>query len=459
MTDKTILIVDDDQGHLGMLSTVLKDWGYAVKEAVNGLEAVEFCARKPAPDLVLLDVRMPKLSGTEALKMIRAADGNIPVVMMTAFSEIPEAVEAMRAGALDYVAKPLNFDRLKSLLEKLFTTTKAWKEINAQGLLPGKSAAIQNLNEMIRAVAPSEATILITGESGTGKELAARALHAGSPRRKGPFVAINCGAFSETLLVSELFGHEKGAFTGAEKQRPGLFAEASGGTLLLDEIGEMPLSMQVKLLRVLQEREVLSVGAQKPKPLDCRILAATNRDLVEEVRAGRFREDLYYRLNVVNLKMPPLRDRKEDIPELAENFAKRFAIVNRKPFQAITNDTMHALLDYDWPGNVRELENVMERAIVLMNGDFLSPRYLPDRFNKVISNRVQNNENSLAGNAFSFSLTNPTPTLEEIEKAVILQTLERCGQNKSDAARILGISRKTLHAKLNRYRMDVEHEA
>jgi len=323
--------------------------------------------------------------------------------------------------------------------------------------LLGASPAMLELERMLVTVAPSEATLLITGESGTGKELAARAAHQFSRRAGGPFVAINCGAFTESLLASELFGYEKGAFTGADKKHDGLFRQACGGTIFLDEVGEMPLSMQVRLLRVIQEREVLRVGGTKPEPIDCRVIAATNRDLAVEVEKGTFREDLYYRLNVVSIAMPPLRERIGDVPILAEHFASRFAKMNGKRFLGISADAVAMLNKWKWPGNVRELENAMERAIILMPGEYIGERELPERmqaargtaFTKAAFQRFENQR---------CDVSKQWPTLEAVEKQVILETLKRLDNNKTEAAKALGITRKTLYAKLNKYREETEKE-
>lgn len=442
-----VLITDDDKKHLNMLATLLEDWGYETDRANNGQEAVQKCARE-LPDIVLMDARMPVMDGFEALAKIRAAHPTLPVIMLTAYSDVQDAVNAIRGGAWDYLTKPPDFGQLAATLRNAAEKIKSDDSPpeNKPGLL-GTSPAIQELVKMISTIAPSEGTVLITGESGTGKELAARATHQASRRNKGPFVAINCGAMTESLLESELFGHEKGAFTGADRKHEGIFSRAAGGTIFLDEVGEMPLSMQVKLLRVLQEREVLSVGGTKPMPIDCRVIAATNRDLAEEVKAGRFREDLFYRLNVLTLHMPPLAERKEDIPALAEHFARRFAAVNHKQFTSITPAALRRLQAWSWPGNVRELENVMERAAILMPGEIIDERELPER---LLTTAIGNY--APAGKTPDTSQEAPFGTLEEIERRVILKTLERFGNNKSETARALGITRKTLHAKLNRYK-------
>lgn len=464
MKKLTVLVADDDSRHRAMLCTLLHDWGYDTREAANGVEAVE-CSREC--DVVLLDVRMPLKDGLAALPEIKKLRQDIPVILMTAFSDIAAAVEAMRNGAWDYLTKPLDFAKLQitvsNAIEKVAHTVENGAEAasgrpNAAGFpLLGSSQPMRQLEEMLLTVAPAEATLLITGESGTGKELAARAAHQASRRSGGPFVAINCGAFTESLLASELFGHEKGAFTGADKKHDGLFRQACGGTIFLDEVGEMPLSMQVRLLRVIQEKEVLRVGGSRPEPVNCRIIAATNRDLAAEVAAGRFREDLYYRLNVVSLAMPPLRDRSGDVPVLAEYFARRFAKMNDKRFLGITPGAMNLLNGWKWPGNVRELENVMERAIILMPGEYVGERELPEHI-QAGSQTAPATPPPLAGRQ-SPDASGHWPTLEAVEKQVILETLKRLGNNKTETARTLGITRKTLHAKLNKYKEESDSQA
>ena len=392
---------------------------------------------------------MPKKSGLEALKEIKVHNPAVPVLIMTAFSEVAAAVEAIKSGAYDYLTKPLDFEKLKVVLRNVFahvglirenaTLSRSLAATEAQTGMVGRSESMRALWEMVRTIAPTDATVLITGESGTGKELVAKAVHAASRRARGPFVAVNCAALTESLLASELFGHEKGAFTGADKKHEGHFLKADGGTIFLDEIGEMPLSMQVKLLRVIQEREVLSVGGNKAVPVDVRIIAATNRDLAKEVAAGTFRQDLYYRLNVVTLALPPLRERADDIPLLAQHFMARFADKNNKNIKGFTPGAMDRLVRYAWPGNVRELENVIERASILLLGEHISERELPERFA------------ASQGDALTDALTTDCPTLEDVERAVILKTLKRFGGNKTEAAKALGITRKTLHAKLSKY--------
>ncbi len=443
----TILVVDDNDGHRDMLCTLLDDWGYGVVAAGDGEAAVEACRERPF-DLVLMDVRMPKKSGLEALEEIKAFNPAIPILIMTAFSDIEAAVAAIKAGAYDYLTKPLDFEKLRVSLRNVIAYTSLQQEnsnlrgslstvLGAEGII-GQSEPMRQVLSMVRTIAPSDATVLITGESGTGKELIAKAIHRSSSRAEGPYVAFNCAAITESLMESELFGHEKGAFTGADRRREGRFAQADKGTLFLDEIGEMPLLMQAKLLRVIQEREVQPVGSDKILHIDVRIIAATNRDLAEEVSRGRFREDLFYRLNVVTLDLPPLRDRPEDIAPLAQHFLERFAEKNGKQVKGFTPAAMDKLIRYGWPGNVRELENVIERAVVLLLGERVSERELPAHIAAVSSG----GESATAPDG---------ATLRELERAAIMQTLTRTGGNKSEAAKILGITRKTLHTKLQQY--------
>ncbi|MCH5276783.1 MAG: sigma-54-dependent Fis family transcriptional regulator [Desulfovibrionaceae bacterium] len=444
-----ILIVDDDQPHRSMLRTVLRGWGYAVEEADDGTTAVSL-VREHAFDAVLTDVRMAHMDGMTTLRQIRAWNPAIPVLIMTAWSSVESAVEALRLGAYDYLTKPLDFDVLRLSLERALDHTRLATEnqelrrrlTQQDSPIIGHSQAIRELVEMVETVAPTEATVLISGESGTGKELVARAIQSASLRRDKPFVTINCAALAENLLESELFGHEKGAFTGADRRREGRFVQADRGTLFLDEIGEMPLSLQAKLLRVLQQGEVQRVGSDEPLTVDVRVLVATNRVLAEEVAAGRFREDLFYRLNVIGLEVPPLRARQEDIPLLAAAFLERHAAANRKALKGFTPQAMDALLRYSWPGNVRELENAVERAVILTTSDYVTERVLPLT--------VQNAPPALQRGLSSLG----SMSLEDVEKRAIEATLRETDANKSEAARRLGITRATLHSKLKKYGLE-----
>ncbi len=450
-----ILVVDDDLGHRTTLQTIVRSWGYRVDTADDGGVAVDKVRRGPY-DLILMDVRMAAMSGIEALQRIKAYNPAIPILIMTAYSSVASAVEALKSGAYDYLTKPLDFEVLKLTIERALEHTELKEEnrtlkqqlqsgFNIRSII-GKSSAMKALLEMTAMIAASEATVLITGESGTGKELIARAIHFNSERRDNPLVVVNCAALTDTLLESELFGHERGAFTGADRRREGRFMQADGGTVFLDEIGETSPVMQAKLLRVIQEREIQRVGGDRPLKVDVRILAATNRDLEKAVSEGRFREDLYYRLNVVTLHMPPLRERVDDIPLLAQHFVRQYARKNRKAVRGFTPLAMDMLLKYEWPGNVRELENAVERAIILLTGDLISEKELPLRVTRTYAGTADT-----PGEIRATPPANPLRPLDEIEKEAILAALEAAGGNKSEAARRLGINRKTLHKKLRSY--------
>jgi two-component system response regulator HydG len=456
MMDKkhTVLVVDDDSAHRTMLRTLIDGWGYAVSEADDGSTAIEKI-KETAFDLVLMDVRMVKISGLEALETIKALNPAIPVIIMTAYSSVETAVKALKQGAHDYLTKPLDFDKMRLTIDRAMEHTRLKEEnrllretlgqqFDSQNII-GKSRAMLKLLETVSQVAPSEATVLISGDSGTGKELIAGAIHFNSLRKNGPFVKINCAAITETLLESELFGHEKGAFTGADRRKEGRFSQANGGTLLLDEVSEMSLMMQVKLLRALQEREFNRVGGETTIQVDVRVIAATNKDLKDQINEGAFREDLYYRLNVVELKVPPLSERQEDIPLLARHFLETFAAKNQKEIKGFTPTAMDNLIRYHWPGNVRELMNAVERAVVLARSSYLDETDFP--FMKDFSTE-NNGEDSISRDAQMLGGEVP---LEQIEKAAILKTLKSANGNKSEAARRLGITRKTLHKKLKAY--------
>ncbi len=445
-----ILVVDDEQVHRYMLCSMFKEWGWKCVEADDGRTAVD-AVQKFAYDAVLMDVRMARMDGMEAFKRIHATHPALPVIIMTAYSSVDAAVEAIKHGAHDYLTKPLDFDRLRLTLERAVDKkqveerkqevkeNKDNKPESKSSAILGVSSSMLELLEMISYVAPTEVTVLINGESGTGKELVAAELHNKSERSNGPFVKVNCAALAEGLLESELFGHEKGAFTGADQQREGKFIQATGGTLFLDEIGETSQAMQVKLLRVLQEQELQRVGGQETIHADARIIAATNRDLEKEVREGNFREDLYYRLNVVTVTVPPLRERRDDIPLLVDHFVRKFAAKNRREVTCVTTECMDLLTSYSWPGNVRELENAIERGVILMRGEYLTEKSLPLPIQK---QGLDTNSPGKAGQDLS---------LEAQNKAHILDILEKTGGNKSEAARRLGITRKTLKKKLDKY--------
>jgi two-component system response regulator HydG len=430
----SIMVVDDDPAHRTMLRALLGGWGYNISEADDGSTAIEEVKNRYF-DLILMDVRMLKVSGLEALAQIKAYNPAIPV---------------LKNGAYDYLTKPLDFDKLRVTIKRAMEHLQLKEEnrllkrnlsqqFDRQNII-GRSPAMARLLETVAQVAPSEATVLLTGESGTGKELIAGAIHFNSHRKEAPFIKINCAALTETLLESELFGHEKGAFTGADRRKEGCFVQAHGGSLFLDEVSEMPLTMQVKLLRVLQEREITRVGGEKVIPVDVRVITATNKDLLQMVKEGSFREDLYYRLNVVGLEVPPLRTREDDIPLLAQHFIETFASKNKKEIKAFTPKAMDSLLRYNWPGNVRELMNAVERGVVLAQSE-----YLDDTDLRIFHEGSRENSRPVM-------LSNETPRpLEEVEKETVLRTLESTGGNKSETARRLGITRKTLHKKLKKY--------
>jgi two-component system response regulator HydG len=449
----TILVVDDDLAHRTMLKTLLSGWGYAVAEADDGGAAIAQVRERPF-DLILMDVRMVRVSGLEALAEIKAFNPAIPIVIMTAYASVETAVEALKKGAYDYLTKPLDFDELRLTMVRAMDHSQLKEEnrllrerlgsrFDRQNLI-GRSQVMTVLLETVAQVAPSEATVLITGESGTGKEMIAGAIHYNSFRKDGPFIRINCAAITETLLESELFGHERGAFTGADRRKEGKFRQADGGSIFLDEVSEMSLGMQVKLLRVLQEREITRVGGDEVLKVDVRVVAATNRDLFQTIATGRFREDLYYRLNVVPLHVPPLRSRREDIPLLAQHFLIHFAGQNHKPIRGFTPQAMDRLLRYTWPGNVRELMNAVERGVVLARSEYLDEAELP-----LISEGEVAAGSLLAPGA----MQKGEAPLEEVEKAAILKSLAAAEGNKSEAARRLGITRRTLHQKLKKWRL------
>lgn len=481
-----ILVVDDEPGHVISLKALLGKWGFVVTGAASGEEAVDK-VRQSSFDLVLMDVCMGGMDGVAALKVIKAHSPAIPVIIMTAYSTVASAVEALKSGAHDYLLKPLDFDNLRDIMESALEHVLAHKgEANAAALtldcqraatvasantpacgetpIIGESAPMQSMLELIRTAGPTEATVLITGKSGTGKELVARAVHQCSLRTAGPLVVVNCAALSEHLLESELFGHEKGSFTGADRRREGRFFQAQGGTIFLDEIGELPLSLQAKLLRVLQQREIQRVGSDKTFTVDVRIVAATNRDLREEASAGRFREDLYYRLNVLHIPVPALAQHREDIPLLVQHFLQTLARKHGKNVTSVSPQALAVLQCCPWPGNVRQLENALEQAIVLMSGPHLDVGDLPSAVREEAAGLADNegSNDSTADGAPSLSRSPSLPqhlgtatlldgTLEDVEREAILHTLKQVNDHKTEAAERLGISRKTLYAKLKRY--------
>ena len=443
------MVVDDEESHRIMLRAVLQEEGYDVTEAADGPEGIKAVEEGPF-DVILLDIRLPTLGGIETLTEIRRISPFTPVLMMTAYASVKTAVEALRAGAFDYLTKPLDIEELKILIEKalehyhlreenLSLRERLGDRFDFSKII-GKSRKMKELFELLSQVAPTDATVLILGESGTGKELVANAIHHNSPRSSGPFIKVACAALPETLLESELFGHERGAFTGAVARREGRFQAAHRGSIFLDEVGEMSPATQAKLLRVLQEKEFEPLGSTRTMKVDVRVIAATNKDLAAEVKEGRFREDLYYRLNVVPVLLPPLRERKEDIPALAVHFFTIYRDKNRKELREISGKTLDLLVRYDWPGNIRELENCIERAVIMARGDIIAPADLPP------SIQALSLEKQDSGISFPAGIS-----LEEVEKALILKTLEDTGGNRSRAAEILGINRRTLQLKLKEY--------
>jgi len=443
----SILVVDDDQEMRKLLQDILEDHSYQVTLTRDGREALDRLSGDEFM-VILTDLRMKGMEGMELLHQVvrQFPVGN--VIMMTAFGTVETAVEAMKQGAFDYLTKPIKTEELLVTVEKAMKEALLRREVAelrrqvhreySFDQILGKSKPMRTVFDLIRRVADSQTNILITGESGTGKELVAKAIHFNSGRREGPFVPVNCAAIPEFLLESELFGHVKGAFTDAKADKRGLFEEARKGTLFLDEISEMPMVLQAKLLRAVQEREIRRVGATRSAPVDVRIITATNVMLAEEVKAKRFREDLYYRLNVIEIRLPPLRERKEDIPLLCERLFQKSIAGKEKPLKGINESVLGLLIDYAWPGNVRELENVIERAVTLARGDTVTPEDLPPSIREVRGERQMVEE----------AVERLLP-LEELEEAYIRRILEKTGGNKYQAAQVLGIDRKTLYRKLS----------
>ncbi len=446
----TVLIVDDESGILDTLRILLKNSGYVVETAQGGKAGLE-AMRSVSPDIVLTDIRMPAVTGIDILEVAREQDPEMPVILMTAQASLQSAIQAVNQGAFYYIQKPFSNDDLLAICSRAaeqralrYENKQLKREIRRRersgSIKPiGTAKRFVNVLSLARQVAPTESTVLILGDSGTGKEVVARYIHELSERSEGPFFSINCGALPEGLLESELFGHVKGSFTGAVRDKQGMFAAAGGGTFFLDEIAEMKPSTQVKLLRVLQEREALPVGGTEPIPVDVRVIAATNRDLDEEMRRGTFRSDLYYRLNVISLLLPPLRDRREDIPILAEAFLQRFAGTRSEAVKKLVGEALDAVMVYDWPGNVRELENALEHAVILSSGDEVDPAMLPERVTARKAQPIVADRPPL------------NPTLEVIERAYITWVLQAEGGNKTRAAEVLGIDPSTLYRKLARY--------
>ncbi len=450
----SILIVDDEMGILDTLRILLKNAGFRVKTACGGKQGLEQLESE-MPDIVLTDVRMPVVGGLDILKAAREKDPDLPVILMTAQADLRSAIQAVNAGAYHYIQKPFVNDEIIAVLRRaaehrqLRVENKSLRQeirrrsVTATGRPVGQSKAWIEVLRLAETVAPTESTVLIQGESGTGKEVIAKYIHDLSARAEGPFLSINCGALPESLLESELFGHVKGSFTGAVKDKAGLFTAAAGGTFFLDELGETTPSTQVKLLRVLQNREVIPVGATEALSTDTRVLAATNRDLEEEMKRGSFRSDLFYRLNVFALHLPPLRVRRDDIPLLADTFLKRGAEVRSENVKVLSEAAREIMLEYDWPGNVRELENALERAVIVTPGDEIGADALPERVTARKSEPLVSDRAPL------------NPALDVIERSYIMWVLNSEGGNKSRTADVLGIDPSTLYRKLSRYGMDV----
>lgn len=451
---RTILVADDEKNIRQGLQLALEDEGYHVLVASDGQEAWTIISTTHV-NLLITDLKMPRMSGGELLKKIASAYPTMPVVILTGHGTIESAVDAMRNGAVDFMTKPLNLDRLFMLIKRAFSNLDLYdqnaqlkkeldelKKRSSYNKIIGKSEPMTRLLEMVNQVADAQASVLVTGESGVGKELIGDALHNLSSRSSGPFIKVSCASFAETLLEDELFGHEKGAFSGAISARKGRFELAHKGTLFLDEIGEISPSIQVKLLRVLQERQFERLGGEKTIEVDVRLVAATNRDLAKEVKEGRFREDLYYRLNVIHLTVPPLRERKDDIPLLMSHFLELYTHINKREIGGFSNRAKAAMLNYDWPGNIRELGNCVESAVVLTTSNIIELDDLP----------------SIVRNASTTErvVVPVGTTMAQAEKALILATVASCNGNKSKAAETLQIARKTLHRKIQEYAIEID---
>lgn len=444
----SILVVDDEASARQVLVQLLRDDGHHVEEAADGFKALGVL-QDWRPDILLTDLKMPLMDGVQLLKKAREMYPDLTCIVMTAFASVDTAVQAMKSGANEYLTKPLNFEAVELTIERALERVRLVKELEVlrekanttAAQIVGNSAPVKHLLQLVDQVAPSRATVLITGESGTGKEMVARRIHEMSTRGRKPFMALHCAALTETLLESELFGHEKGAFTGAASTRRGRFEEADGGTIFLDEIGEISPSTQVKLLRFLQTREFERVGGNQTISVDVRIVTATNRNLAEEVQKGRFREDLYYRLNVINIETPPLRTRRSDIPLLMRHFVDKYSRENSKTIQEIDSEFVRELESYDWPGNVRELENVIERAVVLTESGRITADHLPRTVTQ-----------SSGSKSWGSDVVIPGSRLEDLERYAILATYESTGGDSAETAQILGVSQRKIQYKLRDYR-------
>jgi len=452
MTPEKVLIVEDEENERVGLAELISGWGYRTETAHDGLEGLEK-VELFSPGIVLTDLKMPRMDGMSLLSKLAERSESIAVIVVTAQGTIESAVQAMQIGAFNYIQKPIDFNRLKSILQNAaeLRSTRAELEVTRRqlrnkgqlGVLVGSSKKMQEVFHLVEMVAPSTASVLITGESGTGKELVARTIHDLSTRKGKPFIAINCAAIPETLIESEIFGHEKGAFTGALERRVGCFELAEGGTLLLDEIGEMPVATQAKLLRVLEDRKLRRLGSKIETTVDVRVLAATNKVPEEAVASGHLRNDLYYRLNVFNIHMPPLREHKEDLPDLVQGLIGDMNSKHNRNVQMLSDAVMNLFQCYTWPGNVRELRNTLERAVIVCEGSVIETKHLPPGFGHAPARAAAMDPNALHLGVGT--------TVEEAERQLIMKTLEATNNNKTRAAEILGISLKTLHNKLKEY--------
>lgn len=452
MSQEKVLIVEDEENERTGLAELVNAWGYRAETAKDGIEGFEKITNW-SPAIVVTDLKMPGMGGMDLLEKVSGDGRSIAVVVVTAQGTIDSAVQAMRMGAYDYITKPIDTDRLHTILQKasehldtkieLEVTRRKLRDAGSLGSLVGASKKMQEIFRLIEMVAPSTASVLITGASGTGKELVARTIHELSPRRSKPFVPINCAAIPETLIESEIFGHEKGAFTGALERRTGCFELAEGGTLLLDEIGEMPIATQAKLLRVLEDRKLRRLGSKVETTVDVRVLAATNKVPDEAVARGELRNDLYYRLNVFNIHMPPLREHKEDVPAFVDHLLAEMSSKHGRKIAAVSEAVLQAFQNYSWPGNVRELRNTLERAVIVCDGPVIETKHLPPDFGHIVVHNTADDPDVVRLGIGT--------TVEEGERRLILKTLESTNNNKTRAAEILGISLKTLHNKLKEY--------
>ncbi|MBI5197634.1 MAG: sigma-54-dependent Fis family transcriptional regulator [Nitrospirae bacterium] len=450
MKRPTLLIIDDEPGNIQILSDILRGQGYEILTAGDGEGALKLISSRLI-DLILCDLRVPKINGAEIVKRVRETHPHLPIIVMTAYGTVESAVNLIKSGVYEYLPKPLDYDKLQFVIGKALEQTRLLSEVEALRSqlqeryqfrnLIGKSKGMQEVYRLIARVADTDSTVLLEGETGTGKELAARAIHYSGQRKPGPFIAVSCAAFPEGLLESELFGHERGAFTGAVSEKKGDFELADGGTLFLDEIGSASPAAQAELLRVLQDKVFRRIGGTRNIQVDVRVIAATNQDLQQLVTQGRFRQDLFYRLHVIPIQLPPLRDRREDIPYLVEHFLRKFTPASGGKVMA--PETLQVLYQHDWPGNVRELENLVERLVVTCDRDLISPEYLPAEIRRDpqgISDCIP-------------QIPESGVTLDQMEEGLIRKTLEKTGGNRNMAASLLGVSRKVLWRKMKRYRM------